>query len=156
MVRSEVRDICESFVLRYVSFATSVINVLVVWAMNGAPACHHSWPDGALLTLMESTRSSTRNRRLTSAMVLLSLARTMSLYLCTISSDSATSSSRYCLKEQAEKPLLPSDWLRIIEPRREKGDTHLNGCPSSDFWMACRMPLYILKLMVTDRRARPM
>lgn len=34
--------------------------------------------------------------------------------------------------------------------------THLNGCPSSDFWMACRMPLYILKQMVTDSRAKPM
>lgn len=56
-----------------------------------------------LLTLMESTRSSTRNRRLTSAMLLLSLARTMSLYLWTISSDSATSSARYCLKDKAEK-----------------------------------------------------
>lgn len=53
-----------------------------------------------LLTLMESTRSSTRNRRLTSAMVLLSLARTMSLYLWTMSSGRATSWSRYCLKDK--------------------------------------------------------
>lgn len=55
---------------------------------------------------MESTRSSTRNRRLTSVMVLLSLARTMSLYLWTVSSDSATSSSRYCLKDRAETIVL--------------------------------------------------
>lgn len=50
-----------------------------------------------VLTLMESTRSSTRNRRLKSQMVLLSLARTTSLYLWTQSSDSATSWSRNSL-----------------------------------------------------------
>lgn len=44
-----------------------------------------------------------------------------------------------------------SGMLRIPPP-----PAHLNGCPSSDFWMACRMPLYILKQMVTDSRARPM
>lgn len=71
---------------------------------------------------MESTRSSTRNRRLTSAMVLLSLARTTSLYLWTMSSDSATSSSRYCLRDDAGKIILHSDWLtsctcEAAEPR---------------------------------------
>lgn len=63
-----------------------------------------------LLTLMESTRSSTRNRRLISAMVLLSLARTMSLYLWTMSSGRATSWSRYCLKDQNKTHSRPF-WL---------------------------------------------
>lgn len=54
---------------------------------------------------MESTRSSTRNRRRNSQMVLLSLARNMSLYLWTSSSDSATSWSRYCLRGQQRSGL---------------------------------------------------
>lgn len=71
------------------------------------------------LTLMESTRSSTRNRRLTSAMVLLSLARTMSLYLWTMSSGRATSWLRYCLKD---KVLISYVWTikstrETLEPR---------------------------------------
>lgn len=79
--------------------------------MQGSKHCLHE-----LLTLMESTRSSTRNRRLTSAMLLLSLARTMSLYLWTISSDSATSSARYCLKDKAgKKTIFRSAWLRTDE-----------------------------------------
>lgn len=38
--------------------------------------------------------------------------------------------------------------------RKEK--TYLNGWPSSDFWIAWITPLYILKLMVTDRRPKAM
>lgn len=56
-----------------------------------------------VLTLMESTRSSTRKRCLSSRIILLSLPRAMSLYLWTASSDNATSLSRYCLREPARK-----------------------------------------------------
>ena len=34
--------------------------------------------------------------------------------------------------------------------------SHLNGWPSSDFWIAWITPLYILKLIVTDSRAKAM
>lgn len=86
-------------------------------------SCRRPHPPGDPPTLMESTRSSTRKRRRSSPMLLLNLARAMSLYLCTISSDSATSWSRYCLqdkrdgcftvKRQSDRQLRPHTFTSI-------------------------------------------
>lgn len=81
---------------------------------------------------MESTRSSTRNRRLTSAMVLLSLARTMSLYLWTMSSGRATSWSRYCLKDRDKIHSQPF-WLTTYGQLSQHGK-HLSDVCGSHFW----------------------
>lgn len=77
------------------------------------------------------------------------IAQAFLLTLTTLCCFRGDSSLRFLWRTTDQRPTCRTDLLSL-------SGAYLNGCPSSDFWMACRMPLYILKQMVTESRARPM
>lgn len=81
--------------------------------------------------LMESTKSSTRNKRRSSVSRALTCATATVLSCCTFSWDNAKSVSRYSLKKKQMRALID------FASKHYESFSYLKGCPSEVFCTAC-------------------